>query len=293
MNAARTPRNLAASIRQRLLDLTRAGDGDFQGCLDRYAVERLIYRLSLSSARNRFLLKGALLFTVWFDVSHRPTRDADFLLLDAPDARTLADTIRALCAVDVADGIFYDTGSLTVTEIRERANYAGLRVTLRATLDSARCNVQLDVGYGDAVTPAPVEIDFPTLLEDLPRPRLRVYPRETVFAEKLEAMQVLGMANTRMKDYFDLLMLAREGVMDEGILSEAVKATFARRGTLLPETLPSGLSDQFAADPAKRRQWDAFVQRNRLHAPALTEVIVELRHTVAGALEGARRPDNI
>ena len=255
MSAARGVRNVAASIRQRLLDLTRAKNGNFQDCLDRYAVERLIYRLSLSDARERFLLKGALLFTAWFDVPHRPTRDAD---------------------------------SIRVVEIREQSNYSGLRVTLRATLDNARCHLQLDVGFGDAVTPAPVEIEYPTLLDDLPRPRLRVYPRETVFAEKLEAMQVLGMANTRMKDYFDLLTLAREGAMDPKALSDAIRATFRRRGTALPDGLPLGLSDEFADDAAKRRQWDAFVRRNGLQAPSLSDVTGELGGFVKGLLVSTR-----
>jgi predicted nucleotidyltransferase component of viral defense system len=288
VNAARGVRNVAASIRQRLLDLTRAKGGNFQDCLDRYAVERLIYRLSLSDARERFLLKGALLFTVWFDVPHRPTRDADFLGLGEPDAGQLAETVRALCNVVADDGLVYDADSVRVVEIREQANYSGLRVTLRATLDNARCNLQLDVGFGDAVTPAPVEIEYPTLLDDLPRPRLRVYPRETVFAEKLEAMQVLGMANTRMKDYFDLLTLEREGAMDPKALSDAIRATFRRRGTALPEDLPLGLSDEFADDAAKRRQWDAFVQRNRLQAPPLSDVAGELGEFVRGLLDRAR-----
>lgn len=276
MNAVRAPRNRAASIRQRLLDLTRRDNGNFQDCLDRYAVERLIYRLSVSEAREHFLLKGALLFTAWFAVAHRPTRDADFLGLGEPDAAGLAETVRDLCHVTMDDGVIYDADSVRVVEIREQANYAGLRVTLCATLDKAVCAVQLDIGFGDAVTPAPVEIEFPTLLDDLPRPRLRVYPRETVFAEKLEAMQVLGIANSRMKDYFDMLMLAREGAMNPEFLAEAIRATFRRRGTPLPEALPLGLTDAFALNEAKRRQWDAFVRRNRLQAPALGVVVKEL-----------------
>lgn len=288
MSAARAVRNVAASIRQRLLDLTRASKGSFQDCLDRYAVERMLYRLSLSDARERFLLKGALLFTAWFGVPHRPTRDADFLGLGEPDAGKLADVVRALCNIAADDGLIYDADSIKVVEIREQANYAGLRVTLRATLDKARCNVQLDVGFGDAVTPAPVEIEFPTLLDDLPRPHLRVYPRETVFAEKLEAMQVLGMANTRMKDYFDLLILAREGAMDAMALRDAIRATFERRGTALPEGLPLGLSDEFANDVAKRRQWDAFVRRNRLQAPPLPDLAGELGGFVQSLLKRGR-----
>lgn len=288
MNAVRAPRNRAASIRQRLLDLTRAQKGDFQGCLDRYAVERLIYRLSVSAARERFLLKGALLFTAWFDVPHRPTRDADFLGLGEPDAEKLAEMVRELCNVVADDGLIYDADSVQVEEIREQASYAGLRVMLRATLDNARCHVQLDVGFGDAVTPGPVEIELPTLFDDLPRPKLHVYPRETAFAEKLEAMQVLGIANSRMKDYFDLLMLAREGAMNPESLAEAIRTTFQRRGTPLPETLPLGLSDAFARDVAKRRQWDAFVRRNQLQAPALDVVIEELGAYVRAPLARAR-----
>lgn len=288
MNAVRAPRNRAASIRQRLLDLTHAQKGDFQGCLDRYAVERMIYRLSISEAREQFLLKGSLLFTAWFDVPHRPTRDADFLGLQEPDAVKLEKMARELCHVAADDGLIYDADSVQVEEIREQANYAGLRVTLRATLDKAHCNVQLDVGFGDAVTPGPVEIELPTLLDDLPRPRLRVYPRETAFAEKLEAMQLLGIANSRMKDYFDLLMLAREGAMNLESLAEAIRATFRRRGTPLPEGLPLGLSDAFARDEAKRRQWDAFVRRNQLQAPALDVVIEELGSYVRAPLARAR-----
>lgn len=292
MSAARAVRNVPASIRQRLLDLTRATNGNFQDCLDRYAVERLIYRLSLSDASDRFLLKGAMLFTAWFGVPHRPTRDADFLGLGEPDAGRLADTVRAPCNVAADDGVLYDAGSIRVVEIREQANYAGLRVTLRANLDNARCNVRLDVGFGDVVTPAPVEIEYPTLLDDLPRPCLRVYPRETVFAEKLEAMQVLGMANTRMKDYFDLLVLAREGAIGEAVLGDAIRATFTRRGTGLPRNLPPGLGDEFAHDPAKRRQWDSFVQRNKLHAPPLPDAVRELADFVQGPLERARGGDS-
>lgn len=288
MNAARAPRNRAASIRQRLLDLSRAQQGDFQGCLDRYAVERLIYRLSISEMRERFLLKGALLFTAWFDVPHRPTRDADFLGVGEPDASKLAETVRALCGVAADDGLIYDADSVRVEEIREQASYAGLRVTLRATLGNARCHVQLDVGFGDAVTPGPVEIEFPTLLNDLPRPKIRVYPRETAFAEKLEAIQVLGIANSRMKDYFDLLMLAREGAMKLESLAEAIAATFRRRGTPLPEDLPLGLSDAFSQDAAKRRQWEAFIRRNQLEAPALDAVVAELGEFVLGPLARAR-----
>lgn len=162
-----------------------------------------------------------------------------------------------------------------MVEIREHATYQGLRVTLRAELEKARCIVQLDVGYGDTVTPGSVDIRFPGLLDDLPTPALRAYPRETIFAEKLEAIAQLGIANSRMKDYFDLWALACEGAMDIHELGRAIAATFARRGTPLPAPTPTGLTAAFSDDAEKQRQWNAFVARNRLDAPAL-DVVVEV-----------------
>lgn len=289
MSAARVPHNLAASVRQRLLDRARARGEDFQLLLDRYAVERFLYRLSISDVRDEFLLKGALLFTLWFNAPHRPTRDADFLGYGPRDAQTLAETVRRICAIECEDGIAYDPDSIKVVEIRENATYQGLRVTLRAELDKARCMVQLDMGYGDAVTPGPVEITYPGLLDDLPAPNLRAYPRETVFAEKLEAIAQLGIANSRMKDYFDLWALAREGAMDIHELGEAIAATFTRRGTPLPAPMPTGLTAAFSENTQKQQQWNAFVARNRLDAPALDAVVEALAAFVQEPMTHARR----
>jgi predicted nucleotidyltransferase component of viral defense system len=268
--------NRIASIRQRLLDGAKARGEDFQFVLDRYAVERLLYRLSISPDRDRFLLKGAMLFALWFDQPHRPTRDADFLGFGPPDPEPLVEMIRRLCNIEADDGLQYETDSIAVETIREEAKYDGLRVTLLALLGNARCTVQWDVGFGDAVTPGPLEADYPVLLDDMPAPQLRVYPRETVFAEKLEAIAQLGIANTRMKDYFDLLALGREGRMDKAALATAIRATFHRRGTQLPKDLPFGLSDEFALDAAKQAQWQAFLRKNRLHAPDLVAVVAEI-----------------
>ena len=198
---------LVASIRARLQNLAKARGEDFDLVLTRYAIERFLYRLSLVPARENYLLKGALLFDLWFDVPHRPTRDADFLGFGPADTDALKTTIREICAVAGDDGMKYDPESITVEEIRENARYGGLRVKLGSTLGNARSLVQLDVGYGDAVTPGPEEALYPTLLDDQPPPRLRVYPRASVAAEKLEAIVSLGMTNTRMKDYFDLRAL--------------------------------------------------------------------------------------
>jgi len=281
----------AASIHARLLNRARARGEDFNLILTRYAIERFLYRLSLVPAREAFWLKGALLFDLWFDVPHRPTRDADFLGFGPADTEALASTMREICGVTVTvdDGMEFDPASITIEEIREDSRYGGMRVRLLGRLGSARCNVQLDVGYGDAVTPGPEEAVYPTLLDDQPPPRLRVYPRAAVAAEKLEAIVNLGMANSRMKDYFDLRALAREGVLDAQLLADAIAATFQRRGTALSMDVPLGLSDEFARDAAKRAQWKAFLDKNRLDAPALHEVVGEVRRFMTEPLKLARQ----
>lgn len=269
--------NRIASIRQRLLDRARIRGEDFQLVLDRYAVERLLYRLSISPHRDQFLLKGALLFALWFDQPHRPTRDADLLGFGSPDPERLAAIVAELCAIEDEDGLRFDVGSMTVEPIREEAAYEGLRIRLLAFLGGARCHVQWDVGFGDAVTPDPQDMDYPVMLDEFQPPRLRVYPRETVFAEKLEAIATLGIANSRMKDYFDLLALMREQAMESATLADAIRATFQRRGTAPPDGVPFGLTDAFATDAQKQSQWAAFLRRNRLAAPALAAVVAELR----------------
>jgi predicted nucleotidyltransferase component of viral defense system len=280
---------LVASIRARLQNLAKARGEDLDLVLTRYAIERFLYRLSLVPAREKYLLKGALLFDLWFDVPHRPTRDADFLGFGPADTDALKTTIREICAVVVDDGMKYDAESITIDEIREDVRYGGLRVKLGSALGNARSLVQLDVGYGDAVTPGPEEALYPTLLDDQPPPRLRVYPRASVAAEKLEAIVSLGMINTRMKDYFDLRALAREGALDAEQLADAIAATFRRRQTPLPADVPLGLSDEFARDAAKRAQWKGFLGKNRLDAPALEDVVAEVRGFVMQPLKLARQ----
>lgn len=277
------------SIRQRLLNIAKQNDEEFQLTLDRYAVERLLYRLSISPYRDDFVLKGALLFRHWLDQSHRPTRDADFLGFGTPDPGRIATVVQALCEADVDDGLIFDLSRMSVDAIRETARYDGLRVQLRAWLGTATCVIQWDVGFGDAITPEPEEVRFDTMLEDVPSPVLRIYPRETAFAEKLEAIVVLGMGNSRMKDYFDLLSLIREARMAPASLTQAITATFARRATPLPAELPIGLTATFALDKTKRLQWRAFLDRSRLEAPALEETVAEIAAVVSRFLEEARR----
>lgn len=278
----------AAGIHKRLLEHARDGREDFNLVVGRYAVERLLYRLSISEVRQQFVLKGALLFNLWFNAPHRPTRDADFLGLGPADAAELSSIVQKVCVIPADDGMAYDPATVVVREIREEARYSGLRVTLHGALGSVISKVQLDVGYGDAVTPGPEEVRLPLLLEGLPAPHLQVYPRETVVAEKLEAIVMLGMINSRMKDYFDLLALLREGAMDPATLTCAIAATFHRRGTMIPEALPIGLTTEFAHDVQKRDQWDGFLKRNRLAAPALETAVEELAGFLRQPLREAR-----
>jgi predicted nucleotidyltransferase component of viral defense system len=279
----------APSIHARLLNLAKARGDDFNLILVRYALERWLYRLSISDAREQLWLKGAMLFTLWFDAPHRPTRDADFLGFGTPEAGDLAAMVGRISAIECDDGMIFDPDSVRVDEIREGDRYGGYRVRVIGYLGKARCVLQLDVGYGDAVTPGSEDAEYPTLLEDVPVPRLKVYPRATVVAEKLEAIASLGMANSRMKDYFDLFALAQESAIDKDVLGDAIAATFARRGTALPEDLPVGLTAGFVGDAAKQAQWRAFLNKNRFEGPALDEAIAEIAAFVREPLGRVRR----
>lgn len=273
-----TVRNLGVSIRDRLLNKARAEKRDYNLMLTRYALERLIYRISISPYRDQFLLKGALLFDLWFDVPHRPTRDVDFLGYGPADIPHLEGVFRELCAIDANDGIKFQAKTVKAAEIRKEANYAGMRVTLIGVLAGAKCPVQADIGFGDAVVPGPEEVTYPVLLDDNPAPQLRAYPRYTVVAEKLEASVSLGMLNSRMKDYFDLWVLVTYAQFDNAILRKAIKATFERRSTPLPAKLPIGLSDEFANDGQKNKQWLAFLHKNGIAPKPLAEIVNDLRN---------------
>ncbi|MCX2865436.1 nucleotidyl transferase AbiEii/AbiGii toxin family protein [Paucibacter sp. PLA-PC-4] len=270
-------RNLAASIRARLKQRADATKQDFNLILTHYGLERLLYRLSISPHAGNYLLKGALLFSLWYDQPHRPTRDADLLGYGPDDIDTAVATFREICAMEVEDGIAFDPASVRGSVIRKEADYGGVRIDLLAKLDGARITLQVDIGFGDAVTPAPESVSYPVLLDDLPAPQLRSYPKYTVVAEKFHAVCLLGMANTRMKDYFDLWVLLTEGAMESTELRRAIDATFARRQLQLPDTTPSGLSDAFARDATKTVQWIAFLKKNRLQALNLGDVVTLLR----------------
>jgi hypothetical protein len=270
-------KNIGASVRARLLSRARESGSDYGLILTKYALERLLYRLSVSQWRDAFLLKGALLFDLWFDQPHRPTRDIDLLGFGSSEVDDVAAMFRSVCACAYDDGMVFDASTVCAAEIRKEANYAGVRVTLLGILDGARCAVQIDVGYGDAVTPEPERVCFPVLLDDMAVPVMRAYPAYTVVAEKYHAIVTLGMVNTRFKDYFDLWVLAKHIHFDSSILHAAIAATFARRGTPLPQELPPGLSDTFTQDRTKIQQWKAFLGKNRLEAPSLEELVGAFR----------------
>lgn len=269
-------KNIGASIRQKLLNHAREKRVDFQQVLTRYGLERLLYRLSKSPEQRQFILKGAMLFELWLNVPHRPTRDLDFLAFGNPDTTIIAERFRRFLSLPVRedDGIDFDVSSIKATEVRKEAGYPGVRVTLKAKLDGATIPIQCDLGFGDAVTPGPLEAPYPTLL-NLPSPQLLIYPQATVVAEKLEAMVKLDELNSRVKDYFDIWILFRQKGMQDIDIVRAIIATFTRRQTALPWALPTGLGPEFAS--ARKWQWQQFVQRNRLSAPEFAEVVEELR----------------
>jgi Nucleotidyl transferase AbiEii toxin, Type IV TA system len=245
---ARDLRNIGASVRARLLDRSRREGADFQNLLTRYALERLLYRLGVSAARDRFVLKGAMLFAAWLNDPFRPTGDLDLLGFGDDQDVHIAATFRDVCAMSVpADGVTFDTHGLTATTIREGVEYGGVRVRTTATVGGARVPIQIDVGFGDAITPSAVDINYPTLL-DGPAPYLRAYPAETVVAEKFEALVSLGLANSRMKDFYDLWLISRTFSFTDAGLGEAIRRTFERRRTDLPADVPTGLSDAFVRE---------------------------------------------
>lgn len=277
-------KDLAASVRARLLNIAKSEGSNFNQLLVRYALERFLYRLSQSAHADRFLLKGALLFTLWYDMPHRPTRDADLLGFGPSDLQSIGQTFRYIASIAVDDGITFDPESVTAEDIRKEAGYAGARVVITGELAKARCKTQIDIGFGDAVTPGPVHSEYPVLLEDFPAPRLRTYPVYTVISEKLHAIALLGMTNSRVKDYLDLwVMLDRES-LNMNTLAQAISATFTRRGMAVPTDLPMGLSDEFAADPSRQALWAAFIRKNDLAMIPLADVVTRIRSALEPAM---------
>lgn len=274
----RRPRDLAASVRQRLMNLARDGREDFQLVLTRYGLERILYRLAQSSFAGQFVLKGAVLFHLWTGQSHRPTRDLDLLGRGTPSPDRLRDVFHDVCSATVADdGLLFLADDIQATGIKDNDEYQGIRVRIDSRLGNIRIPLQIDIGFGDVITPGPLTATYPTLL-DFPAPLVQVYPRETVVAEKFHAMVVLGIANSRMKDFYDLWTLARQFEFDGTTLCAAIRATFERRRTPLPTIAPTALTLEFGTDRHKSIQWMAFIKKGRLvnQPPPLGDVVVLL-----------------
>jgi len=276
-------RNSAESIRARLLDVAKNRREDFQLILAQYAIERFLYRLGQSAFQDQFVLKGAMLFVLWDGRLHRPTRDLDLLGYGSPDLERLSGIFREISAIASDDGLLFDTTDLRVETIKEDADYEGVRILFLARLAGARIPVQIDVGFGDAVLSTPAT--FPVLLP-LEPPRIQVYQRETAIAEKFQAMVVLDIRNSRMKDFFDVWVLSRTWTFTSEPLRAAIVSTFERRSTPLPTDMPFALTDGFLLDEQKTAQWMGFLKRLRVQdeTPDLQTMGGELREFLAPAV---------
>jgi predicted nucleotidyltransferase component of viral defense system len=279
----REPSNIAASVHRQLLNVNRTLNEDFNYVLTRFAIERLLYRLVKSGQSDKFVLKGATLFLVWTGRTYRPTKDLDLLGYGDISAKELKVLFGQICNTHVeSDGLVFDAQSVKVSEIREDQEYQGKRVELSAKFGKARINLQIDIGFGDSITPEAQEITYPTLI-DLPAPHIRAYPRETVIAEKLQAMVDLGITNSRMKDFSDVYVLSKQFDFDGDILAEAIAATFNRRKTPIPSDIPLAFTDAFAADSDKITQWRSFLHRGRF-VTNLPEELSEVVQTIKAFL---------
>jgi predicted nucleotidyltransferase component of viral defense system len=280
--------NIGASIRARLLNLAKERNQPFELLLTRYTLERLLYRLSKSKHRENFVLKGAMLMRHWLDDPHRPTRDLDLLGIGDSDPELTLKIFREICAIKLDDAVVFDIGALVVDQVREESGYSGLRLKTYAIVDGARIRVVIDIGYGDAIEPGLNDIELPVLL-DQPAPTLRAYPYETVIAEKFQAMVALGLANSRLKDFYDIWILAQTYEFKDDRLAQAIAATFARRKTEIPTERPDGLTPAFAADPTKQQQWTAFVCEVVVNPGTLVEVIEDVSAFLMPHAAAARR----
>jgi predicted nucleotidyltransferase component of viral defense system len=279
--------NIAASVRARLLNLAKERNEPFELLLVRYTLERLLYRLSKSKHREKFVLKGAMLMRHWLDDPHRPTRDLDLLGFGDGDPDLTLKLFREICAIKADDAVIFDIDQLVVDTVRDDSGYSGLRLKTYATVDGARVRVVIDIGYGDATEPGLNEIELPVLL-DQPAPNLRAYPPETVIAEKFQAMVALGLANSRLKDFYDIWILAQTFDFKDTRLAQAIAATFARRKTEIPTEPPDGLTAAFANHSAKQQQWKVFVADLAVDPGELGDVVKALEKFLMFHAEKAR-----
>lgn len=280
--------NSPASVGQRLLNLARDRGQVFDVVLVIYGLERLMYRLSISEHRDSFVLKGGMLVTLWIGDENRVTRDADFLGFGEASEERLISVFSDVMSLQTDDGLVYDVDNLTARPIREEQQYGGIRLGTVANLGKTRIPIVVDVGFGDATIAPDFTIDYPALL-DMPAARIRAYPPASVVAEKFHAIVTLGLVNSRMKDYYDLWAILNSQPIDENELADAIAATFSRRETQIPTSVPAGLTDQFSADPQKTQQWATYAASIGLEGLTLDDAIDLIWAKLAPACERLRR----
>ncbi len=284
----REVRDIGASVRVRLLGVSKAKDLNFDLVLTHYAIERMLYRLAQSRHAERFVLKGAMLLMTWFEEPYRGTRDLDLLGCGDPTPDAVLEVFKEVFGQEHPDGVAFDADAARISRIRAENAYGGIRIRAMADIGGASIAVHVDVGFGDATEPPATWLDYPVLL-DMPVPRLRGYARETVVAEKFQAMVYLGKANSRMKDYYDVWIISKTFEVDRSRLAAAISATFSRRGTAIPNAVPDGLSRAFAEDAVKRRQWDSFKQGLSVDPGPLDGVVGALEAFLMPAAAAARK----
>lgn len=275
MKKNRPLKNVAASVRDRLLNVTSESGQDYNALLTRYGIERLLFRLAASKYQSQFILKGAMLFAAWQHVPHRVTKDVDLLGFGDSSPRYLKTVFAEICSQAVDDdGVVFDPQSVRAEPIRDEEVYVGIRLTLQGTLGSARLHVQVDIGFGDGFAVEPVTLTIPSLV-GMPAPEVRAYRMETSIAEKFEAAVTLGFMNTRMKDYFDLWHLAKGFAFDGQAISDSIRATFERRKKTLPPDIPVGFTKSFWNDPRRQATWESFCKKSvrTKPFPTLEEVV--------------------
>ena len=293
----RTPTNVAASVRALLAAHAKAERRPFQEVLQYFAMERFLARLSKSDHREKFVLKGGLMFAVWNSSYTRPTKDIDFLAYIANDVDTAADVVREICRIDdPTDGIEFDPETVAPVMIKEDADYEGVRVTFLGHLQSARINMQIDMGFGDVVAPDPKMLTYPTILNHS-APQIRGYPAETVVAEKFQAMVQLGQLNSRIRDFYDIWSMSRQFEFNGNTLQHALENTFSHRETEM-EPNPIAFQTAFTEDSAKQSQWTGFCRKSKIEsAPkTLSEMVSEIASfltPVAEAMVEQRTFDSI
>lgn len=284
--------NVMQSVHQRLLNIRDTSGEQFNHLLMRYGLERLLYRVQIAGHANTFVLKGAMLFALWHDVPGRSTRDIDLLGFGDLTHDRLRAIFADACAAKVDDdGMRFEPDTIQTDDIRDDQEYHGVRVRLLGFLGRARLAIQIDVGFGDALTPEPQEIDYPAIL-DFPAPRLRAYHPATVVAEKFNAMVVLGALNSRMKDFYDTYVILKHMRVEDDLLLVAIRATFARRNTPMPSNLPAAFTPDFLEGGLKETQWRAFLRRSALDASSLSlaDVTTELRDRLWPLIAPSKTP---